>query len=31
MTKKTINAKEMLADIEAGMNNTGLMVKYLDL
>jgi len=28
MPKKTINAKEILADIKAGMNNAALMEKY---
>ncbi|MGO9568253.1 MAG: PilZ domain-containing protein [Desulfomonilaceae bacterium] len=28
MGKKTLNAKEILADIKAGMNNTALMEKY---
>ena len=28
MAKKTINAKEILADIKAGMDNAALMEKY---
>jgi len=28
MDKKTINAKEILADIKAGMNDAALMEKY---
>jgi Mor family transcriptional regulator len=28
MAKRTINAKDILADIKAGMNNAALMEKY---
>jgi len=28
MAKKTIIAKEILADLKAGMNNTAIMEKY---
>jgi hypothetical protein len=28
MAKRTINAKEILADLKAGMNNAALMAKY---
>ncbi|MGO9568516.1 MAG: hypothetical protein ACLP5H_13330 [Desulfomonilaceae bacterium] len=28
MAKKTMNAKEILVDIKAGMNNAALMEKY---